>query len=97
MKTIFKYELRPVDQQEVLMPHGAKLRSVGVQSGRMMLWAEVDTEKPAEARTIHIVGTGNPIPPLAAAVEFIGTVQVPPFVWHVYYEPTLAELLSTIL
>lgn len=84
---IWKYDLVIDDRQTVEMPVGAKLLSVAVQprpgtSGTPCLWAMVDPKQSMQQRTIAIYGTGNPIPENPG--EFIGTVLMPPFVWHVF-------------
>jgi len=84
VKAIWKYELEVTDLQRVSMPVGAKPICVQVQGDLLCLWAEVNTEpeRPRGGRTFEIIGTGNPIPEAERA--YIGTVQMPPFVWHVY-------------
>jgi hypothetical protein len=50
----------------------------------LQLWAIVDPEQPKQLRTIHIVGTGNPMP--ANLLRYIGTAQRLDGVWHVFEE-----------
>ena len=54
------------------------------QSGEIMLWVEVTTGPGAtyEMHTFHVRGTGNSF--VGGEDEYIGSVQVGPFVWHVY-------------
>lgn len=98
-KVIYKYPLRVVDSQLVLMPTGAKILSVQAQNGTLCMWAVVD-EMPenqsnvsVEYRTFYIFGTGNSIPagmPTHVVSDhkyFIGTVQMDGFVWHVFEVP----------
>lgn len=61
MKTIYKYNLEVTDVQQVQLPKEAKILCVQTQHGEPHLWAEVDTDKTPEARTIEIFGTGHPI------------------------------------
>lgn len=85
MKTIHKFELSLTDHQQI-SGHidNDRILSVGFDpSGRLCVWAEVDTDAPIKTYDIHIVGTGNPRS--ASCRFFIGTVLNPPFVWHVYY------------
>lgn len=82
MKTIWKFPLEVTDRQSIELPAQYEFLSVADQGGQLCLWAEVETTGESVVRTIWIVGTGNPIPKVAAA--FIGTVLMPPFVWHVY-------------
>lgn len=81
-KTIWKYELSVTDEQSVMMPAGAKFLSVDRQGDWLCLWALVDPNKGKVRRGLGIVGTGNPCPYERA--QFVGTVQAPPFVWHVF-------------
>jgi len=81
-RAIWKFALELADYQQVEMPEGAEIISVAVQGELVCLWAIVNPARPAEYRGIQIVGTGNPIP--ANLQRFIGTVQIPPFVWHVF-------------
>jgi len=83
---IWKYELRVDDRLTVIMPRGARILSVGVQGKTICLWAMVNPETAEqELRIIAIYGTGNPLPEDPGT--FIGTVQTPPFVWHVFEVP----------
>lgn len=82
MKRIFKYPIQITDRETIEMPGGAKILSAQVQGNTICLWAEVDTEMVPQPRTIAVYGTGNPMPEDPGL--FIGTVQTPPFVWHVY-------------
>jgi hypothetical protein len=81
--TIWKFELEVTDLQEVVMPSGAEILSVGNQDGKLCLWAMVS---PTATQDIEIIGTGNTIPHTPSYVErvLIGTVIMPPFVWHVF-------------
>lgn len=80
--TIWKFPLKLELVQKVSMPNHASIRYVDVQNGVICLWAEVNTDRPKVDRVFYIVGTGNILPPNAS--EYIGSVQMPPFVWHVY-------------
>lgn len=88
MKTIYKYELEVKDGiQEVYMPDAADIIHVGEQNGKICMWAEVDTTNISEQRYFHVIGTGHPIPNtkgIPTRSNWTGTVQMPPFVWHVY-------------
>ena len=82
---IFKYPLVVTDDQTVGIPGGSRILSVDNQNGVLTLWAMVNTDRPVEPRHIRIVGTGHEIADKAAAsLEFIGTVLMDPFVWHVF-------------
>lgn len=81
-RTIWKYELEIVDEQVIKVPRGAKFLSVAEQGGKLCLWAEVNPAEAAVGRGVTIVGTGNPL--FDGVGSFVGTVVMPPFVWHVY-------------
>ena len=86
LKTIYKYPLTITDRQDVEMPTGSRLLSVGEQEGQLILWVAVDTNKPTISRCIVIVGTGNPAKNIVDS-PFIGTVQMSNgLVWHVFDE-----------
>ena len=74
------------------MPAEAKLLSVGLQKGKVCLWALVDPSKPIETKMIEIVGTGNPMPNDGLVRKFIGTVVADPFVWHVFEPFTVRSI-----
>lgn len=74
LKTIWKFQLDHRKQQ-VLMPEGAEMLSVGLQggidAGSVCLWAMVDPDSPKVTRHIKWVGTGHPT---EGEGKFIGTV-----------------------
>ena len=91
---IFKYYLRVTDEQEVLMPKDWHVLSVGVQASELVVWAGVDETAQKVPVKFYVVGTGNPAEHVAEdGIRFIGTVQMPPFVWHVFVkeEPWFAK------
>jgi hypothetical protein len=61
MRTIYKYDLRTTDVQDIKLPKGARILCVQTQYSAPKLWAEVDTEAEEETRTIEIFGTGHPM------------------------------------
>ena len=82
--TIWKFPLAITDIQEAEMPHGAKILHVDNQDGIPTMWAEVDTRQVMVKRIIAVVGTGNPMSDAAAMGNHVGSVLMPPFVWHIY-------------
>jgi hypothetical protein len=80
---IWKFQLDVTDIQSVMVPIGGELLSVGEQSGSICLWFMVDPDARREMREFEIVGTGNPMEPDVRR-KFVGTVQLPPFVWHIF-------------
>ena len=82
--TIWKFPLQITDRQWVSVPGGSKILSADNQHGVLCLWAMVNPESNTRVqRKIAIIGTGNPMPQ-DEAMEFIGTVILGVFVWHVF-------------
>lgn len=81
--TIWKYQIPIIARFSLPLPQGAKALSFQVQPGQgPALWVQADSDLPLSARCFAIVGTGHPIP--EHIVGYVGTVQIPPFVWHLY-------------
>ena len=87
MKTIFKYPLAVQDEQEIMLPAGARVLCVQVQRGVPCLWAVVDPEIGKLSHTIHIRGTGHPVEGIEN-FEYMGTFQLSggDFIFHVFHE-----------
>jgi hypothetical protein len=79
---IWKYPLVITDVQTLTVPIGARFISAAVQDGTPVVWAEVNETGPKVDVRIEIIGTGNPVAP--ARRQFIGTILMDPFVWHIY-------------
>jgi hypothetical protein len=81
MKRVFKYEL------SLNGPNGVEMDAYGVplaverQGAALCMWALVDDELTRITRTFTFYGTGHIVPDEA---RYIGTVQTPPFVWHLF-------------
>ncbi len=91
MRTIHKYQ---IDFREglgpILMPAFAKVLSVQFQEStkQLCLWAAIDDEEQAKGpRSVYVLGTGQPAPDYINAMEYIGSAQEGPMVWHVFVEP----------
>ena len=55
---IYKYELHPYDNKQVLeVPDDFSYLKMGIQNGKVVLWAAVDPTKPTEKIGIHPVST----------------------------------------
>ena len=78
---IFKYEIPPYDHV-VEIPNGARILSVGVQTGSIMLWALVDPNELPIKRVFPVIATGDKM--ADHNLPFIGTVFMGPLVWHVF-------------
>lgn len=82
MRTIHKYPLAITDAQILPVQVNAMPLHVDNQNGQLTLWMEVDSDRAFLAKTVYVVGTGNPIP--RDAKVYVGSAIVSPFVWHVY-------------
>lgn len=90
-RTTWKFHLHPshVDHSDtviVRMPRGSHLLRTAMAVGpdTMAIWAVVDPEEPIVERAIRIIGTGNPLHDDIALDKHVGTVSMPPFIWHVW-------------
>lgn len=64
MKSVYRYELEPLDYQEIVVPKDIDILFVGFQSSRMRasIWAAVELPiKETEVRAFETVGTGHTI------------------------------------
>ena len=84
MRAIWKFPFRLGDRVKLRMPSGAQILHVAQSNepttSDLCIWALVDSEAAAVARTICIYGTGHP----CMEQVHIGTVEIGPFVWHVF-------------
>lgn len=62
MKTIWKFPLSVTDEQIVQIPGRGVVLTIQEQRGWPCLWAMVDDTQFKNPRTIHIYGTGHPMP-----------------------------------
>lgn len=86
-RTIFKYPLKPLDQQTVELPLMSKPLSVGLDpTGQLCLWALVDAKITGffTAWKVWIVGTGKPVPDRVEETTFLGTVRQEAYMWHIF-------------
>jgi len=87
MDTIYKYELQITSAQNIEMPIGAQILSVGDQENRVFVWALIDDEADNEKRHFELITTGSIIEPVDVGKRaFIGTFQFSNvgFVGHVF-------------
>ena len=85
-KSIYKYQLKVTDKQNVVLPVGAEILTVQSQNEAPCLWAMVDeTEQRKTPRLIRTIGTGHPIEHFAG-LSYIGTYQIAggSFVFHIF-------------
>lgn len=84
---IYKAPLEVVDgEQIILLPNTAKIVAVQEQNGKIYVWFQW-YQHPDNADKLHqwrfrIIGTGERFQ--ASKVSYLATVQMPPFIWHVY-------------
>ena len=82
-ETIWKYDLKPRDGQEISIPLPAKILSVDEQYGRLVVWAIVDPVAPHRVVAFSIRGTGHPLD--GTEGRFVNTVKMSNgLVWHVF-------------
>ena len=86
MRAIWKYpiglSIEPVVHS---MPEGAQILTVQVQQDVITLWAMVDPDQPRTDRRFVVWGTGHRHSD-AEKLTYIGSVQMGPFVWHIFEE-----------
>ena len=87
--TVWKYELKIINKQSLMMPVGASPLAVAEQHGKLMLWALVDEKNRRLDHTIIVIGTGHPWPD--GSHRYVGAVPIGEFVWHVLW-PTYNDL-----
>ena len=83
---IFKYELKIADEQTINMPRHAIVISVANQRGALTIWAMVDPKAEYAPRRFFVHGTGHEFIRAVPYSEFVGSVAIEPFVWHVFAE-----------
>lgn len=80
--SIWKFSLRVTQApQQIEVPTGAIIRHIGEQDGSICIWMEVTQSAPKEKRKFLVMGTGWELP---EDRNYVGTVQMGSFVWHVY-------------
>jgi len=82
MKTIEKYQLGWPAQEQITMPRGAQLLTVGMRDGLPCLWALVETDQPDERRQFIIYTTEQALPSWPKA--YVGTIYSIENVLHVF-------------
>ena len=85
MRTIWKYPLE-FGTSKILLPEDSIPLHVGVQGERVHLWVEqfvLTSEHPCQEHIYEVIGTGHALPDFPC-VSYIGTVDMSPFIWHIY-------------
>ncbi len=85
MKTIWKFELKVQDVQEISMPHEAEMLTVQIQGGIPYLWCLVAPDMHKRVYIIKTIGTGHAVSDEFDS-KYIGTYQLASgnFVGHVF-------------
>lgn len=86
MKKIYKYPLKIIDRQNIMMPEGAQILTVQMQGGTPCLWALVDPEVSSIPETFFLRGTGHSSEGEGEA-RYISTFQMNEgaLVFHVFH------------
>lgn len=82
MKVIWKYEIPIAEQFSLAIPQYGEILSVQLQNNKPKMWVVVDSDEETIVRTFQLVGTGNK--EIKNGMLYIGTFQMPPYVWHLY-------------
>jgi hypothetical protein len=97
MKTIWKYPIPIGDRFALSLPCNASVLCVQMQEmhmevARPCIWVLIpDTGEPHSDRYFRIIGTGQ-LFEVGDDYRYLGTVQAPPFVWHLFEEKTTIAL-----
>lgn len=84
MKVVWKFPLKITDEvQTISLPRNYWTGHVGAQGSQLCLWIQVDPSLEREDIKFRVFGTGQAIPD---NYYHVGTVQMEPFVWHLYEE-----------
>lgn len=86
MKTVYKFELRFVEEQTIELYQDYYCLGVAEQDGTLCLWALVDTETPRVHMKIRIFGTGHPFQEgdNEYLIHLGSVVMRNGFVWHAF-------------
>lgn len=82
---IYKYPF-PIENEFLInFPVGGRILHVEVQDGIPCMWVQRSSAKDLAHQLVrfYIHGTGHPIP---VGIWWVGTFQMPPFVWHLFVE-----------
>jgi len=94
MRKIYKYTIETTDVQTIKVPKLAGVNSfteqflkVDVQKEKPCIWCLVDTMEEEQEITLHVVGTGNPMP-LLSKDNYLGSYMLynGELVFHLFYE-----------
>ena len=82
---IYKYVV-PVCKSffDLELPLGAEILSFQRQDNTPIIWVLIKKEDFKETRHFAVRGTGEAMNDWRSSDIYIGTVQIPPFVWHLF-------------
>lgn len=86
MQNIFKYKLEVVDTQMVEAPVGMKWLAAQFQGSHIFVWGKFYThfQDDKTLYTFYIRGTGHAWDGRPYAQDYLDTVQMNQFVWHIF-------------
>ncbi len=73
MKTIWKAELAPADEQEIAVPVGSEMLCAREQQDKICVWFRCDPSAPKEMRKFTVAPTGHQAP---ADGRYLGTASL---------------------
>ena len=76
MLTIWKYRIEADDEQDLMLPEGAKVLSFMTQGDMPFVWVLVDPEAQLKQRSFVLRGTGHEIDIPQEHLSFIGSVSM---------------------
>lgn len=84
MEVIYKYHIRNVKEQILMLPIGAKIIHVHHQFKDGMIWAQINPKAKLEERKFELVGTGHDFDPKNKT--YLGTIHLDAgnYVFHLY-------------
>lgn len=88
MKTVWRFQLQLIDEQEIEMPKGAVPIKVGSMENEPCLWALVDDSLEYKKYKIYMFGTGHSIPAYLN-IDYLGSSKITKFddlIFHVFIE-----------
>lgn len=84
-QVIHKYPIPLATVSRIDLPIDAFILTVQVQGNGPVMWAQVNPANELRPRTVYVIGTGHTVRDEHA--DYVGTVQIDGFVWHIYITP----------
>lgn len=86
MERIYKYEVPMSHNADIEMPEKFTVLSVHNQNNNITMWALVETTSPTKVQHFKVFGTGFDLPKGTNDMDFVGTVIIGQYVWHVFLD-----------